>query len=126
MKLKHLFTINAVISLLYGLGEVLTPAAMLTTYGFPTGPVEKLLAQYFGMALLGLGMLIWTMRNISDPKLRRGSMISLLLSNLVGVVLALTGTLGGIMSPSGWSSFAIHGLLTLGYMYFLVLKPLEA
>ena len=63
MKLKHLFTINAVISLLYGLGEVLTPAAMLTTYGFPTGPVEKLLAQYFGMALLGLGMLIWTMKH---------------------------------------------------------------
>jgi hypothetical protein len=45
-----------------------------------------------------------------------------LISQAVGFVVALLGTLSGVMNVAGWSAVAIYLLLGLGYAYFQFTK----
>jgi len=126
MKLKHLLVVNAITALAYGLGEVLMPATLLSTYGITTGPGERLSAQFFGVALIGVGMLSWCARNVKDPEAQRGNIFSFLIYHVVGLLVSLSGTLRGVMSGVGWSAVGIYLFLGLGFAYFQFLKPRDA
>ena len=122
MTLATLLSINAIVALAYALGLLLVPATLLTVYGITSGPGERLMAQFFGVALLAVGLLTWLARNVADPIARRAFVLALLISQAVGLVVALLGTLSGVMNVAGWSAVAIYLLLGLGYAYFQFTK----
>ena len=123
MKLTTLLSINAVVALAYALGLLLVPASLLKVYGLTSGPGERLMAQFFGVALVAVGLLTWLARNVADPSAQRAFILALLISDAVGLLVALLGTLSGVMNVVGWSAVAIYLLLGLGYAYFQFMKP---
>lgn len=123
MKLSNLLVINAIVALVYGISFVLAPATVLSLYGVTQGPGEKLAGQFFGVALIGIGLLTWFARNIADPDTQRAISLALLVSDIIGVIVAVLGTVSGVMSAVGWSAVIIYLLLALGFAYFQFVKP---
>lgn len=122
MNLRTFFTIAAVVALVYALGTLFIPTQMGAMYGFGNSPSEVLLARFFGVELLVLGIAYWLARDTS-PANARPFIVGGLIGNLVGAYFSLTGTLGGVMNSLGWSSVAVYLLLALGFAYFQFMAP---
>ncbi len=123
MKLSNLLVVNAIVALAYGISFVLVPATVLSLYGMTQGTSEALAGQFFGVALIAIGLLTWFARNIADSDTQRAIVLALLISDVIGVIVAVLGTVSGVMSAVGWSAVGIYVLLALGYAYFQFVKP---
>jgi len=122
MNQRTFLILAAILALGYGLGLVLMPAFMNSTYGFGTGASEILLARFFGLELLGLGVAAWLSKDLTGASARpiiTGSLIA----DALGTIFALLGTLNGVMNSAGWSAFGLYLLLTLGFAYFQFKAP---
>jgi len=117
MKLRTLFIITAVVSLVYAVGLLVVPGVMCTLYGFGGTTVEKLLGRFFGIELLALGLIFWLGKDLSGVSARH-LITGNLIATVVGFIVALAGTLLGTMNAFGWSSVLIYLLLALGFAYF--------
>jgi hypothetical protein len=120
MKFKTIFIIHAIVPLAYGICFELVPAIVLSIYGVTQGPDEILMGRYFGVALIAIGLVCWLSRDITDAKARRAIILALLVSNIIGAIVSVQGTLSGVMSAVGWSAVGIYVLLTLGVAYLLM------
>ncbi len=123
MKFPTLLTINAVVALVYGICFVLVPSTVLSIYGIAEGPSQQLMSQFFGVALISLGLLSWFVKNVTDSSAQRAVVLSALIADIVGVIVALMGTLSGVMNSVGWTSVAIYFLLALGFASLQFGKP---
>ena len=123
MKLSNLLVVNAIVALVYGISFVLVPATVLSLYGMTQGTSEALAGQFFGVALIAIGLLTWFARNIADSDTQRAIVLALLISDVIGVIVAVLGTVSGVMSAVGWSAVGIYALLALGYAYLQFVKP---
>lgn len=123
MKLSYLLIFNAVVALIFGICFVLVPATVLSIYGITPNPGVSLAGQFFGVALIGIGLVTWLARNVVDSTARRAIILGLLISDVVGVIVAVLGTLSGVTNAVGWSTVGIYLLLALGYAYFQFMKP---
>jgi len=122
MNLRTFLIISAIVALLYAVGLILMPTTLDAMYGFGTSASEKLLSQFFGVELLALGLIQWLAKDLPAASVRpiiTGSLIA----NVVGVIVALMGTLGGAMNSLGWSAVVIYLLLGLGFGYFQFMAP---
>ncbi len=126
MKFSNLLLVNAVVSLVYGVGLVLLPATLLSMYGVTPGPAVNLASQLFGVELLHVGLICWFARNVSDGPAQRALIIASLIGQVIGVIIALMGTLSGVFNAVGWSAVAIYLLLGLGYANLQFMKPSHA
>ena len=118
MKLSHVFSFNALAALVYAIGFLIVPNTVMGLHGLPAGETQALLARYFGVALVGLGLVAWYVRDVAHPPLKDGITISLFLSSLLGFVLSFQATLSGQMNIVGWLPTAVYLLLFLGFGYF--------
>ncbi len=123
MKLSNLLVINAIVSLVYGISFVLAPTKVLSLYGMTQGTSEALAGQYFGVALIAIGLLTWFARSVTDSDAQRAIILALLISDVIGVIVSVLGTVSGVMNAVGWSAVGIYLLLALGYAYFQFMKP---
>jgi hypothetical protein len=122
MKLRPFLIIVSVVALVYALGMLLLPTFMATTYGLGTSASEILLARFFGVAMLALGLITWLSKDLTGASIRP-VIIGSLIGDVVGAIVALMGTLSGVMSAVGWSAFGIYFLFTLGFAYFQFMAP---
>ena len=122
MKIRTFLSIASGIALVFGLGMLLMPSVMAIMYGFGTSPSEILLARFFGVELLMTGVIYWLARGFSRNN-ARPLITGGLIGHLAGTIIALLGTLNGVMNTSGWSAVAIYFLLFLGFTYFQFSKP---
>jgi hypothetical protein len=119
MKIRTLFTVDAIISLLLALGFLLGPATILKSIGLSTGKTEVLLAQVIGAALVGLGALAWLGRDIEDPAAYQPLSAALLLFSGIAFVVVLLGLLAQATRAGGaWLLAVVLLLLTVGYGWF--------
>ena len=123
MKLSTLLVINAIIALVYGLGFLLVPTTLLSSYGMTPGPTEALMAQFFGTTLILAGLVMWLMRNVADAAAQRAIVLAFLIADVIGFIIALSGMLSGVMNGVGWSAVIIYLLLAIGYATFQFKKP---
>ena len=126
MKLSTLLVITAVVTLVYGVCFVLVPTTVLSIYGMAQGPGEALMSQYFGTSLIFAGLVAWLMRKVTDASARRAVVLAFLITDVVGLIISLMGTLSGVMSSVGWTAVAIYFLLAVGYALFQFKKPAAA
>ncbi|MGB2897368.1 MAG: hypothetical protein WBB65_14545 [Anaerolineales bacterium] len=122
MKLSHVFSFNALVALVYAIGFVIGPNTVMGLHGLPEGETQALMARYFGVALIGLGLIAWFVKDVAHPPLKDGITISLFLSSVIGFVLSIQATLSGQMNALGWLPTAVYLLLTLGFCYFRFIK----
>lgn len=123
MTFRTMLVINTVVALGYAIGLLLVPATILSIYGTTQGPAEMLMSQFFGVALTAIGVLTWLAKDITSADAQRAIILALLISDVVGLIVAALGTLSGVMSPVGWSAFGLYLLLGLGYAYLQFVKP---
>ena len=145
MKLKTLLVFNAIVALVYGIGLVLAPKIVLALHGIIpssagavlTAATDAVLAalalqliagamlagQFFGATLIGIGLLVWFARNVADAGAQRAIVLAQLIATVIGVIVAVLGTLSGVMNALGWLAAGIYLVLALGYGYFQFAKP---
>jgi len=123
VKLRSLLIISTIVTLVYGIVLVLTPATMLSLHGMTQGPDEKLMGQFFGAALIAIGLLTWVARNVADSEAQQPIIVALLISNVLGVIVSVLGTVSGVMNAVGWTAVGIYLLLALGFAYLQFAKP---
>ena len=123
MKLNVLLVIAAVIAGVFGVGFVVASGPLLSVYGVTLDKAGTLVAQLFGASLVGIAVLNWLARNVTDPDARRAVIFANLTQDVVGFVVILIGQLAGIPNAFGWSNVAIYLLLALGFGYVQFMRP---
>jgi hypothetical protein len=118
MKLSHVFIANTIAALGYSVGLLVGPATIMSWHGISHDPSTILMARYFGVALLGIGLATWLARNADASEARDAMTLGLPVSYLAGFALSLQSTLSGQMNALGWLPVAVYLLLIAGYAYF--------
>jgi uncharacterized membrane protein len=126
MKFSTLLIINAIVGLVFGIGFLLVPAFVLTVYGVSSGLAVNLVAQFYGVELVAVGLLSWFARYEQDPSAQRPIILAFLISDVIGLIISLIGTLTGVLSAVGWSAVVIYLFFSLGFAYFQFMKPSTA
>jgi len=73
--------------------------------------------------MVGIGLVCWLNRNMTDPDTRKGITLALCIGDAVGFIVTLLGQLAGLLNPLGWVNVVIWLLLALGLGYFRFVKP---
>jgi hypothetical protein len=115
MRFNTLLLIAGLLALVFGIGFLFVPVAMLAQYGVRTDAAGLLMSRYFATALIQLGLVFYLVRNVSEPAAQRAIALGGFLGSLVGLALAVRAVTTGMVNSLGWSSVAIYGLLALAY-----------
>jgi hypothetical protein len=126
MRLSGLLVVAAIIGAAFGVAFVVASGPLLSVYGITLDKAGTLVAQLFGALLIGLAVLNWFARNVTDPEARQAVVYGNLVGDVIGFVVILIGQLGGIANAVGWSSVAIYLLLALGFAYVQFIHPRSA
>lgn len=118
MSLKLVLTINAILSLVFGLAFIFAPEATLTYYAVEIGVGGAWMSRFFGAAILGWGVLAWFMRDAGPSDAREAALTGLFVGMAVGFVVSLMGQMAGVANALGWSTVALYGVFTLAYGYY--------
>ena len=119
MKVAVFLAIAAAIAIIYGIAFILVPDFVVTTYGIPANAALDLMARYFGLTLLGMGLITWLVRETTDAKALRGLLSGLSVQGAIGLIVSIWGTVSGVMNGMGWSAVLIYAILLAGYLYYL-------
>ena len=119
---KHAFTINTIVAFVFGIGLLLVPATIGAIYGIENSASSDLMARYFGLTLIGIGLLTWLFRSITDMAAVKAVILALLISDVLGIIVSLYAVLSGTMNQIGWSAVIIYVLLVIDYAYFYFKK----
>jgi hypothetical protein len=123
MSAKLFLTITAVLGILYGLAFVFFPSQIAPIYGVPADPHTVLEIQFFGSALIWVGVVSWLARDFRDWDAVRGVLIATAVGCIVGGGVNLLGTFQGLMNGMAWSSTVIYALLLVGALYCISAGP---
>ena len=120
MNTKIYLTIVAVLAIIYALAFVLIPDSMAELYGVKMPqPNATLNIQFFGSALLSIGIIAWFARESADWATVRGIFIGSAVGDAVGCFISMWGTVKGLTNALGWSSAILYALLVLAAIYCL-------
>ena len=117
--LKRFFAVIAVISVLNGIGLLLTPAAVLATYGIEPTAGAVLGFRLLGLTLIEFGLINWFVRKSHDWIALRGLLIGGTVGYVLGLAVSVWATLDHVMNPAGWVLVVTYAVLLLGYVYSL-------
>lgn len=122
MKYRTLLTVNSGLAIVFGIACVLMPAQLLANYDVSLAPMGLVIYQFWGAALIGLGLLTWFARSVNESALQRKYGLALFITNGLSCVMAVRGQFAGANS-FGWSTVALFFLLALGFGAFMLKKP---
>ncbi len=126
MRLRSLFLLGMVISLLFALALLLGPETILKFFGLSTGKTELLLAKTIGAGLIGVGLMCWFAKDFTDPAAVQGTNLSFFVAAAVAFVVALLGILGQTTrATSAWLVVVLFLAFALGFAYFQFIGPRE-
>ena len=123
MNYRLMFMINAFIAALLGLGFLVVPGRLLDQFGVDEYAATKLISQFFGTAMLGLGLLLWFAKDVAEVNLQKGMGIALLVGAAAGLVITVNGTISGILRSNWWIAMVVYAILGLAYAYLVFQKP---
>ena len=123
MNYRILFILNALIAVLLGLGLLTVPNMVLNQFGVDAYAATKLVTQFFGAAMLALGLLLWFAKNVAEENLQKGMAIALLVGAAAGLVIALIGATSGILRSNAWMAMGVYVVFGLAYAYLVFLRP---
>jgi hypothetical protein len=118
MTLRTLFTINAIIAILFGLALVLMPVPLQASYGVELSDAGLYMSRSLGAAFLGFGLISWLVRDSPGSSELRAILLGFFVSDVIGFVISLMYQLQGVTNALGWTTVAIYLLLALGFGYY--------
>jgi uncharacterized membrane protein YfcA len=123
MNYRRLFLINAFIAVFFGLGFLVVPNMVLNQFGVDEYASTRLVSQFFGTAMLALGLLLWFAKDVVDLNLQKGMGVALLVGAAAGLIITVAGTASGILRTNWWLAVVIYVLFGLAYAYLVFMKP---
>jgi len=123
MKLKHLFTVNIIFAVFFGVTCAFFAGWALKIYGLAPDAGSLWTTRLAGGSILGFSTLMWFGRKSESQQARRAIALALLIQDLVGCAASLMIALSGSVNARGWSTSILYALLTLVYAYFLFIRP---
>ncbi len=117
--LRRFFAVIAVISVLNGIGLLLTPTVVLATYGIESTSGAVLGFRLLGLTLIEFGLINWFVRNSHDWIALRGLLLGGTVGYVLGLAVSVWATLAHVMNPAGWVLVVTYAVLLLGYVYSL-------
>ena len=123
MNYRIMFLINALIAILLGLAFLVMPSRVLGQFGVDEYAATKLISQFFGTAMLGLGLLLWFAKDVTEENLQKGMGIALLVGAAAGLVITVMGKTSGILRSNWWIALVLYALLGVAYAYLVFVKP---
>ena len=123
MSYRIMFLINAFIAVMLGLAFLVMPSRVLGQFGVDEYAATKLLSQFFGTAMLGLGLLLWFAKDVTETNLQKGMGIALLVAAAAGLIITVTGTTAGVLRANWWIAMVLYALLGVGYVNLVFRKP---
>ncbi len=121
MKLKTFFVLNAVILGASAVTCLLFPDKVLALYGVESNPASSFMGLYGALGSIAIVTVTWFARNVEDQKAQRAIILALLITNIIGVIISVSGIISGVMTR-GLPVVGIYLFFTLGYAYFLFFK----
>jgi hypothetical protein len=126
MTLKRLFVLNAAIAAGYGVALLVATGPILDIYGITPNSEGVYMARWFGLGLLGIGLVTWLARDVADSAGGQAITRALAVTYGIGVLLALWGTLFGPFNALGWIAVGLNLLLGSGFAYALLISTRTA
>ena len=119
MTVRTYLTVFAVLALLFGIGFVLAPGAVLANYGITTTPAVAVMSRLFGGTLFAIAIIQWMARDLGASAVRP-VLIGLGVADAVNCIVAIAGTTSGTINALGWTTVLIYLVGALGAGYFLM------
>jgi hypothetical protein len=116
---------SAALTVLYGLGFLLVPDFMATSYGLTPNPTAALTARYLGLNMIGFAVAGWLVSEYADWGSMRGVAIGIGIISLIGLIVSLVYTVNGMFSGAGWSAVVIYAVFLIGAIYFAFIQHHE-
>ena len=123
MNYRIMFSINSFIAVLLGLGFLVVPGSILDLFGVDEYGATRLISQLFGTALLGLGLLLWFAKDVTEANLQKGMAVALLVGAETGLVIIALGTFSGILRENWWIAMVLYAILGVAYGYLVFQRP---
>ena len=123
MNYRTLFVINSFVTFLLGAAFLFVPSLAMKQFGIDNYASTKMAAEFFGTAMLALGLMLWFAKDVTDEGVLRGMGIAVLIGDVAGLVVAILGTAGGTLRTNGWIAMIAYALFGLGFAYLVFLKP---
>ncbi|MGD2205441.1 MAG: hypothetical protein PVH17_01565 [Anaerolineae bacterium] len=123
MKLSTMMVIKAVICLVFGLGGLLLPDALMSLYDVSLGSGGAFVTRLFGASLLVLCVLLWQARTDTGSEAQQAIVLGVFVGDTIAFIVALIAQLSGQANALGWTTVAIYLLLAVGFGYFQLAKP---
>ena len=123
MRLSLFMAIAAVAALVFGLGFLLVPSFTLSLYGITLDPSDQWVARYLGSAFLGIAAITWLGRQATSGPGLRAILVGDFVISTTGLVVAVFDRLYGPGNMLVWATVVIYLLLSLGFGYFVFMKP---
>jgi hypothetical protein len=95
------------------------PTQMVANYGVNLSPMGIVIYQFWGAALIGIGLMSWSARNIKELSFQKMFALSLFIMNATSFIIALRGQYAGA-NNFGWSTVAIYLFLAIGFGLFSI------
>ena len=118
MNLRNLYLLNTVVSLGFALGFFLMGPFLLGLMGLDVSPATRTLAQLVGVELVVGGVTTLLARDVTDAKATAAINTGNFLAGVIGTVVSLVATLGGVMGWFGWVVTAVYLFIAVAFGYF--------
>ena len=118
MNLRNLYLLNTVVSLGFALGFFLMGPFLLGLMGLEVSPATRTLAQLVGVELVVGGVTTRLASDVTDAKATGAINTGNFLAGVIGTVVSLLATLGGVMGWFGWVVTAVYLFIAVAFGYF--------
>ena len=123
MNYRTLFLLNSLLIFLLGAAFLVMPSLAIGQFGVDNYASTKMVTQFFGTALMAIGLLLWFAKDVTDAAVQRGMSVALLAAALAGLVVTVIGTAGGILRSNEWIAILAYVLFGLGVAFLVFMKP---
>lgn len=125
MSYKMMFTLNAIVALVFGAVFLLMPETILNYFEAEAYVATILMGRFFGSAMISLGLLLWFTKDMPDEAVQKWMAISMFASAVLGLIVTILDIASekNIMRANGWIAIVVYFLFALGYGFLLYLKP---
>jgi hypothetical protein len=123
MNYKTLFVINSFVAFLFGVAFLFVPTLAIKQFGVDNYASTRMLAEFFGTAMLALALVLWFAKDVTDEGVLRGMGVALVIGDIAGLVVAVMGTAAGTLRSNAWAIMVVYALFALGFVYLVFLRP---